>query len=77
MNSRICRVIVPSKNDICGDQATHIIEFRDETRIDACTNCMLNLRQTAETHGTNIKVEKYELVTSNANAQVASKSKNL
>jgi len=53
-----CRVATQPEGAPCLKPASYIVTFADDTRIPACVQCTLALRQTAGAHGTNLKVEK-------------------
>lgn len=55
-----CEAITPPATDACGKEATYLVTFKDGTKSPACETCAIVMRQTAQSHGTNVAVERID-----------------
>ena len=54
----ICRVVNKATREACGEPASQLVTFIDRDQVTACEPCALGLRETARSHGSNVKIER-------------------
>jgi hypothetical protein len=57
-----CRAIVRASDNLCTQDVTHIVTFKDGDTVETCGNCAQGLQNIAATHGSILKIQKLSLL---------------